>query len=94
MVYLIHFHEKLHHAQHYIGSADAGLVRRIKQHRNGSGAKILEALNQKGIKYSVVRTWEGGVKLERKLKRWKKAKQLCPICNPDKNYALWEEERD
>lgn len=89
MVYLIHFHEKLHHAQHYIGSASAGLVRRIKEHRNGSGARILNVLNDKGIKYSVVRTWDGGVELERKLKRRKNAKNLCPICSPDKNQAIW-----
>ena len=33
MVYLIHFSEKLHHAQHYIGFVDGDLLQRIALHR-------------------------------------------------------------
>lgn len=87
MVYLIHFHDKLHHAQHYIGSTDNGLVDRIRAHREGRGAKILNALNKKGIKYTVVRIWGGSWELECKLKSRKKAWKLCPLCNEKLNHA-------
>ena len=83
MVYLIHFEEKLHHAQHYLGFTEfEDPNERLERHKAGDGAKILRALNEKGISYSIVRTWNGDRKLERKLKNWKKSKQLCPICNP------------
>ncbi len=83
MVYLIHFHEKFHHAQHYIGySADEKFEQRIECHKKNRGAAILRALNKLGIKWEVVRTWknEDG-NFERKLKNKKNAKELCPICN-------------
>ena len=45
-VYLIHFDEKLAHAQHYIGWA-TDLEKREKEHRSGKGARIINALNKK-----------------------------------------------
>lgn len=78
-VYLIHFERKLHHAQHYIGYT-ANLENRMEDHRTNNGACLLRALNRQKIQWSVVRTWEGGKTLERRLKNWKKARQLCPIC--------------
>lgn len=86
MVYLIHFDQKLHHAQHYIGFVDEPthkLERRIEYHRKGQGSKLLKALVQKQIQFSVVRTWpEGDRNFERSLKNKKRASQFCPICNP------------
>lgn len=82
MVYLIHFDQKLKHAQHYIGFCyDNRFKKRISHHRNNTGAPILRALNKAGIGWSVVRTWpnEDG-NFERKLKNQKKASCLCPIC--------------
>src|SRR3954454_21531768 len=60
MVYLIHFEEKLHHAQHYIGFVECNLEQRIKKHKNNKGAKLLAAINDKGIPWEVVRVWEQG----------------------------------
>ncbi len=88
MVYLIHFNEKYYHAQHYIGYTRSGriLPERISHHRQGHGAKLLEALNKHGIGYEVVRTWKDGNKtLERKLKNRKNASFLCPICQKARN---------
>lgn len=86
MVYLIHFDQKLHHAQHYIGFVDEPthtLENRIECHKKGKGSKLLKALVEKKIGFSVVRTWEDGDRnFERKLKNRKKASLLCPICNP------------
>jgi len=88
MVYLVHFAEKLHHAQHYIGFCENGLVSRFETHRLGKGARILNALKEKGIEYSVVRIWKEGTReFERSLKRRKDSKHLCPICNPNGNQA-------
>ena len=80
MVYLIHFEEKLHHAQHYIGYTNC-LERRLHEHLSNSGAKILKAVKAAGIKYRVVKVWEDGDRsLERKLKNRKKARCMCPVC--------------
>lgn len=81
MVYLIHFNSPLKHANHYIGFVKGNLNNRIIKHRNGTGAKILKAANDKGIDWKVVRTWkEGDRNLERKLKNQKKTRCLCPVC--------------
>lgn len=83
MVYLIHFSQKLSHAQHYIGFCEkkSGLESRLDYHRKGKGLKLLKAVAEKGIEFSVVRTWdEGDRNFERKLKKQKNAKKLCPVC--------------
>lgn len=83
MVYLIHFDEPLCHAKHYIGYCDDGrLEERIKEHRAGYGARLLEVLNEKGIGYKVVKTWANKTReFERKLKNQKHAGRHCPCCS-------------
>lgn len=81
MVYLIHFESKLHHAQHYIGFVEKNLKQRIKKHKTNKGAKLLIAVNEKGISWQVVKVWEDGDRtFERKLKNRKKSRCLCPVC--------------
>lgn len=81
MVYLIHFSEKLHHAQHYLGFVESDLMQRIELHLNNRGAKLLAAVNNEGIRWQVVRVWlEGDRYFERKLKNQKKSRRYCPIC--------------
>ena len=81
MVYLVHFEEKLHPAQHYIGFVDKNLEQRIEKHRSNKGAKLLIAVNNKGILWKVVRVWEGGDReLECRLKNCKKSRCFCPVC--------------
>ena len=84
-VYLIHFDSKLsNHAQHYLGFAER-LPARERHHRAGTGVLLLAKVNEAGIGWEVVRTWEGqGRIFERRLKKMKKARCLCPVCNPDK----------
>jgi predicted GIY-YIG superfamily endonuclease len=84
-VYLLHFSTKLHHAQHYIGST-RDLESRLAQHRNGTGARLLEVINTAGISWQVARTWDGGWGLERYLKRQKNGPRLCPICTQQRAY--------
>lgn len=78
-VYLIHFENKYYHAQHYLGYT-VKLKARMKHHEAGSGSRLLRAVTQAGIAWAIVRTWDGDGNLERRLKNWKKARQLCPTC--------------
>jgi len=86
MVYLIHFENKLSHAQHYIGYCEDGrLDQRFAEHLAGTGANILKVCNERGIKYEVARTWaKWGRKKERFLKNTKSAPKYCPICREEK----------
>lgn len=100
MVYLIHFDEKYHHAQHYIGFVDREdrLESRIQYHRNGRGSKFLKAVSQASIGFKVVKVWKDGDRnFERKLKNRKNSPALCPICNPNQKDFLekeWEPRRE
>lgn len=57
-VYLVCFEEKFHHAKHYIGFTQGSIEDRFDKHKRGHGAKLLKALNEKGIDYEIVRVWE------------------------------------
>lgn len=88
MIYLIHFSTPVgndnHQAQHYLGYTE-NLEQRVNAHRGGTsagGARLLEVCSERGVDWDVVRLWFGDRELERRLKRWKKASRLCPICSP------------
>jgi predicted GIY-YIG superfamily endonuclease len=81
-VYLIHLEQPLHHAQHYIGFTN-NINRRLLQHWRGKGSPLLRAARAAGIHFDIAFVWYGGTRLlERRLKNRKKARRLCPICNP------------
>jgi len=80
-IYLLHFDKPLKHAKHYIGLAD-DLDARLERHAAGHGARLMAVVNDAGITWRCVRTWDGDRKLERKLKRLKATPRLCPICSP------------
>lgn len=82
MVYLLHFDRPInssHTAQHYLGSS-LWIESRLNQHRSGKGARLCKVARERGIGFTLARTWQGGRKLERKLKQQKNGKKLCPIC--------------
>ncbi len=81
VVYLLHFHRKLAHSQHYIGFT-RDLDRRLTDHLCGMGARLMEVCFERGIEWKLARTWPGDRELERRLKNRKEAPALCPICNP------------
>ena len=80
MVYLLHFDTPYKHARHYLGSTD-NLDVRLKAHRNGTGARLVEVVVGAGITFTLARVWEGDRILERRLKNQHNAPRLCPICN-------------
>lgn len=84
-VYLLHFDQPIsadHTAQHYIGYAvDRNLNARLAHHKAGTGARICAVALSRGIDWQVARTWpKESREFERKLKRRKAGKKLCPIC--------------
>ena len=78
-VYLIHFEVPYYHARHYLGYS-ADLEARVRAHRLGRGARLIEVINEAGIGWNVVRVWEGGRDLEQALKALHNAPRLCPVC--------------
>ena len=81
MIYLIHFDEPYHHAQHYIGFVEHDLEARLERHAKGHGSKLMKAVTLAGIEWDVVAIWEDGTRTEeRMLKNQKNARALCPIC--------------
>lgn len=82
MVYLLHFDQPIsphHTCQHYIGYCRS-LRQRLKTHRENPDARLLQIAKQRGIGFTVARTWKGGRDLERQLKKRKNAGRLCPFC--------------
>lgn len=85
-VYLIHYERPIGNldnphgtAQHYIGWCK-DLDARLHDHATGNGSHITRAFHEQGIAGTCARTWAGGRPVERRLKSWHKARQLCPIC--------------
>ena len=88
-VYLIHLDHpigrgRLGQAQHYLGST-RDLTDRILRHARGRGARLMEVAEERGILWSIVRTWpcsseRAARELERRLKARKNGRRLCPVC--------------
>jgi hypothetical protein len=89
-VYLLHFDRPYKHARHYIGWTAGDLTRRLRQHRNGSGARLLEVITAEGIGFVVARVWDGGRNLERSLKRRGGASRCCPLCGITPRVTGWD----
>jgi hypothetical protein len=89
MVYLIHFEKPFKHARHYIGFTD-NLDRRMHEHELGTnGSKLLKAVRDEGINFTVVRIWpEGDRTFERRLHNYKKSSCLCPVCQAERGLKL------
>ena len=93
-VYLIHFDKPLGdlantrgQAQHYLGFTD-DLDARMEAHASGNGARLMEVVNEAGISWQLVKTWDGGRGLERKLKRQHNTPRLCPVCRLGRQRTL------
>ncbi|MGW0802741.1 hypothetical protein [Nonomuraea sp. NPDC002799] len=89
-VYLLHFTQPYKHARHYIGWTAGNLTRRLRQHRNRRGARLLQVITAAGIDFMVARTWTGGRNLERSLKRRGGASRSCPLCGITPRVTGWD----
>lgn len=88
-LYLIHFAEPLHHAQHYLGSS-YNLYERLSAHANGRGAKLTKALWENAHTWTLAavympkpRTVADIFTLERRAKQRHHSSAYCPLCDPD-----------
>ncbi|HEX4811987.1 MAG TPA: hypothetical protein VFV66_04470 [Nonomuraea sp.] len=90
-VYLLHFERPYKHARHYIGWTPGDLNRRLRQHRNGTGARLLAVITAAGIDFVVARVWTGGRNLERSLKNRGGASRCCPLCGVTPRVTSWEQ---
>ncbi|MFB4293432.1 hypothetical protein ACBI99_37745 [Nonomuraea sp. ATR24] len=89
-VYLLHFERPYKHARHYIGWTPGDLNRRLRQHRNGTGARLMAVVTAEGIDFVVARVWTGGRNLERSLKRRGGASRCCPLCGVTPRVTGWD----
>jgi predicted GIY-YIG superfamily endonuclease len=98
--YLLHFTEpyagtpartgnKPQIVSHYLGLAPVSLGRRLAAHRSGNGARLIAVISAAGIGWELARTWPPAPGLERRLKKRKKARELCPICSPGAGLGRW-----
>ncbi len=81
-VYLLHFEEPIspnHTAQHYMGYSD-NLDDRLYEHLHYPAPRLMQVAKERGIRWALARTWSGDRTKERRLKNWKNAPRLCPIC--------------
>lgn len=86
LVYLIHLDRPIGNVQsrtgfarHYTGWAK-DLDARLADHAAGRGSKLMAAVKQAGISWSVARTWPGTRARERQLKSQGGASRRCPQC--------------
>jgi predicted GIY-YIG superfamily endonuclease len=82
--YLIHFDHRYYHAGHYCGMSGC-LDARLKLHRAGNGARLMEVIGDAHIEWEVARLWpcasyEEARALERRLKQRHEGPRLCPLC--------------
>ncbi|NUW30739.1 hypothetical protein HTZ77_04785 [Nonomuraea sp. SMC257] len=93
-VYLLHFDRPYKHARHYIGWTSGDLSRRLRQHRNGTGARLMQVITKEGIDFVVARIWDGGRNLERSLKNRGGASRSCPLCGVVPRVTGWDQPAD
>jgi hypothetical protein len=57
------------------------LLKRLGEHQQGRGARLVEVITQAGISFRLARTWPGVTRArERQLKAQGGASRRCPIC--------------
>lgn len=83
-IYILHFHTKLSHAQHYVGCTRSPL-QRLTAHANGAGSTLTRALMAEEIEWSLGSLFTCNQRrlreLERKLKDQHNTERYCGICN-------------
>ena len=79
-VYLLCFHRPYYHARHYLGWTQ-DLPTRLATHTTGHGSRLMAAVTQTRIGWTLARTWVGMTRRdERRLHRQNNTPRLCPRC--------------
>jgi hypothetical protein len=80
-VYLLHFERPYKgRSRHYLGFT-RNLEQRLENHRRGTACATTRLAFDRGIGFTLARTWPGTPKLEREIKSSGVVK-CCPICPP------------
>jgi predicted GIY-YIG superfamily endonuclease len=79
-VYVLHLEPAYRHARHYIGWTAGDVDARVATHVQGTGSPLIRAAVAAGVRVQIAATMPGSLMLERRLKRWHKTGQFCPIC--------------
>lgn len=79
-VYVLHLDPPYKHAGHYVGWTATDVKGRVQAHLAGRGSPLIRAAVRAGATVEVADTMPGSRALERRLKRWHKTSQFCPIC--------------
>ncbi len=87
IIYLLHFHRPIHHARHYLGIT-SDLAGRLATHAAGQGARLMAVVKERGIGWTLARTWAGTRKDERRLKDRNDMPRVCPLCGGRKRGDL------
>lgn len=84
-VYLLHFERPFHGPmQHYVGFTAGDLEQRLKNHRDGTGCVTTRRAFERGITFTLARTWPGTLRLERQIKS-RGPSNYCPLCPRRRN---------
>lgn len=85
--YLLHFDTPYPNGRkprHYLGWAQS-LRRRVAEHRDGTGACLMQACKKEGISFTVAAYWIGETRTdERRRKKRKRLRDFCPICRAER----------
>lgn len=85
-IYVLHFHTRLAHAEHYVGSTQ-NLKARLAAHAEGHGSRLTRELHRRGTAWTLSALYETSkrnqLRIERTLKQQKNGPRYCTLCNPD-----------
>lgn len=78
--YLLHFDRPYKHARHYLGWT-VDLQKRLDEHLNGTGSRLIEVITAEGIGFCVANVWPGTTLRDEKRLKNKHNPKLCAVCN-------------
>jgi predicted GIY-YIG superfamily endonuclease len=78
-VYLLHFERPYKGRMQYYLGFTRNLDKRLENHRQGTACATTKLAFDRGIGFTLARTWAGTPKLEREIKR-RGVVNACPIC--------------
>ena len=86
-IYLLHFDKPYKHARHYLGWTEGTVEDRVERHRSGNGSALMRAVTGAGIKWAVVRTWDGKTRNDERRMHQRGSRRYCDVCPPENKFT-------